>query len=82
MEALPLYGWTYVAAFHRTYQELATTYRVPLVPFILANVIGDVRLMQPDRLHPNADGAQRMADNLWSHLYPLLRRTAPASSIG
>jgi acyl-CoA thioesterase-1 len=81
MEALPVYGWEYTAAFHRMYQELASKYRLPLVPFILSNVIGNAQLMQPDHMHPNADGARRIADNIWPYLRPLLRRIAPASSI-
>jgi acyl-CoA thioesterase-1 len=81
MEALPIYGWDYATAFHQTYQELAARYRVSLVPFILANVISNERLMQPDRIHPNAEGARRIADNIWPYLYPLLRRTAPASPL-
>src|SRR5471032_1868288 len=49
MEALPLYGWAYTTAFHNLYLELAARYRVPLVPFILQNVIGNPRLMQDER---------------------------------
>ena len=72
MEALPLHGWAYTAAFHQAYVDLAARYKVPLVPFILLNVIGVPRLMQADRAHPNADGARAIADVIWPYLEKLL----------
>jgi len=72
MEALPIHGWDYTVAFHNAYAELAKKYDVPLVPFILMNVIGNRDLMQPDRAHPNAAGARAIADNIWPYLKPLL----------
>jgi lysophospholipase L1-like esterase len=45
---------------------------VPLVPFILLNVIGEPRLMQSDRAHPNAEGAGAIADVIWPYLERLL----------
>jgi acyl-CoA thioesterase-1 len=79
MEALPIHGWAYTAAFHQAYLTLAARYHVPLVPFILLNVIGNPRLMQPDRAHPNADGASAIADVIWPHLERVLSQ--PAASI-
>jgi acyl-CoA thioesterase-1 len=72
MEALPTYGWQYTIAFHQMYLDLAKQYEVPLVPFMLINVISNPRLMQPDHVHPNAPGARVMADHVWSYLEPLL----------
>jgi acyl-CoA thioesterase-1 len=72
MEALPIHGWTYTAAFHQAYPALAARYQVPLVPFILLDVIGNPRLMQSDRAHPNADGARAIADVIWPYLEKLL----------
>jgi len=72
MEAMPTYGWDYTVAFHNAYGELATRYRVPLVPFFLMNVINDPQMMQPDRAHPNRVGAIRIADNIWRYLEPVL----------
>jgi acyl-CoA thioesterase-1 len=77
MEALPIHGWAYTAAFHQAYPALAARYQVPLVPFILLDVIGNPRLMQSDRAHPNADGARAIADVIWPHLERLL-----ASGVG
>jgi len=77
MEALPIHGWDYSVAFHNAYRDLAARYQVTLVPFILMNVIGNPQLMQPDRAHPNAEGARRIADNVWPYVKPLLEQ-APA----
>src|SRR6185295_12991441 len=72
MEALPTYGWQYSVAFHRMYVDLARDYDVPLVPFMLIDVISNPRLMQPDHVHPNAAGARVMADHVWPYLETLL----------
>jgi acyl-CoA thioesterase I len=79
MEALPIYGWAYSTAFHNAYVEVANHYTVRLVPFILMDVIGNPRLMQPDRAHPNADGARAIADQIWAHLEPMLTGSVLAS---
>ena len=80
MEALPIHGWAYTAAFHKTYLDLAARYQVALVPFILMNVIGDPRLMQADRAHPNADGARAIADVIWPYLEQILAKPAVSAS--
>jgi acyl-CoA thioesterase I len=80
MEALPIYGWNYSVAFHQAYVDLARTYNVPLVPFMMLNVLGDPGLMQPDRVHPNAEGARVMADHVWPYLEGLLKRTSYSRS--
>jgi len=76
MEALPIYGWDYSVHFHNAYRELAATYKIPLVPFMLANVIGNPLRMQPDRVHPSAAGARAIAENIWPYLQPLLAEAA------
>ena len=76
MEALPVHGWDYTVKFHNAYGELAKTYDVPLVPFILMNVIGNRDLMQRDRAHPNEAGPRAIAENIWPFLKPLLAGTA------
>ncbi len=72
MEALPIHGWAYTTAFHNAYVEVARRYQVSLVPFMLANVIGNPRLMQRDQIHPNADGARAIADTIWPYLERLI----------
>jgi acyl-CoA thioesterase-1 len=80
MEALPIYGWNYTMAFHQVYVDLAKRYGVPLVPFMMMNVIGNPALMLPDRVHPNADGARAIADHIWPYLDALLARSAYSRS--
>lgn len=81
MEALPIHGWSYTVTFHQTYEELASVYDVPLVPFMMMGVLGNRDLMQSDRVHPNAKGARAMADHVWPYLERLLQRSgySPAS---
>ena len=76
MDALPVHGWDYSVAFHKAYEELAATYQLPLVPFILPKVMMDGSLMQRDRVHPNEAGARAIADAIWPFLEPLLKRIA------
>ncbi len=73
MEALPNYGERYQREFRAIYPELARKNHATLVPFLLAGVAGDPRLNQADGIHPNAEGEQRVADNVWKVVGPLLR---------
>ena len=47
-------------------------YGIPLVPFLLQGVAGVDRLNQRDGIHPTAEGARKVADNVWTVLFPLL----------
>jgi acyl-CoA thioesterase I len=80
METLPIHGWDYTVAFHNTYRDLAAQYSVPLVPFILFNVIGNPELMQPDRAHPSAAGQRAIAEKIWPFLERIIRSEALASA--
>jgi acyl-CoA thioesterase-1 len=77
MEALPIHGMAYSIAFHDAFADLVSRYDVAFVPFLLKNVILDPDMLQPDRIHPNAAGARRIAENIWPYLEAVLR--APAS---
>jgi acyl-CoA thioesterase-1 len=79
MEAPPIYGWAYTTAFHNAYVELAKRYHLPVVPFMLANILGNPQLIQPDRVHPNAAGATAIADAIWPHLERMLTGSVLAS---
>jgi acyl-CoA thioesterase-1 len=80
MEALPLYGWQYTVEFHQVYPGLAQKYQVPLVPFLLDRVIGNADLMSSDGIHPNAEGARVLADNIWPYLRPLAEAAVKADA--
>jgi acyl-CoA thioesterase-1 len=72
MEAPPNYGRDYARAFRDVYPALAKQYDLPLVPFLLEGVGGVERLNQADGIHPNAEGARILADNVWTVLEPLV----------
>ena len=73
MEAPPNNGPDYTARFRRVYPELAKVYDIPLIPFLLEGVAGDPALNQADGIHPNPEGARRVADTVWSALEPVLK---------
>ena len=72
MEAPPNYGRAYFIGFHLVYPLLAQKYHVALVPFLLQDVAGSEELNQDDLLHPNAQGARLVADNVWAVLKPIV----------
>lgn len=76
MEAPPNYGAEYAAAYRQAFAELARTYRVTFVPFLLAGVAGMPDLNQGDGIHPSAEGAAIVAETIWKALHPILDQIA------
>jgi acyl-CoA thioesterase-1 len=74
MEAPPNNGPEYTREFREVYAELAKEYDVRFVPFLLLGVAGNAALNQGDGIHPNARGAEIVADLVLAELEPLLRR--------
>jgi acyl-CoA thioesterase-1 len=74
MEAPPNNGPDYTREFRDVYAELAQEYEVRFVPFLLQGVAGNASLNQGDGIHPNARGAQIVADLVWAELEPALPR--------
>jgi acyl-CoA thioesterase-1 len=74
MRVPPNYGAGYVSAFATVFPDVARATGVPLAPFLLEGVAGEARLNQADGIHPTAEGQRIIADKLWPHLKPLLRR--------
>ncbi len=72
MQIPPNYGEQYTNAFSQTFIDLANTYRLPFVPFLLEQVALDSTLMQSDNLHPNERGQPLLLDTVWPHLKKLL----------
>jgi acyl-CoA thioesterase-1 len=68
----PNYGPEYIRKFNGMYTDLAAKYMLPFVPFLLDGAAGNVRLMQSDGLHPNAEGTRLMEKNVMRVLQPLL----------
>ena len=65
MEAPPNLGRAYTSAFRQVYRDLAAEYRIALIPFLLEGVAGRPALNQADLIHPNAEGARKIADLVW-----------------
>lgn len=74
MEAPPNYGLVYTDAFRNVFFDLAREHDVPLVPFLLEGVAGEPALNQSDGIHPNAEGADRVAAHLWPTVELLVRQ--------
>lgn len=64
MVAAPNLGPDYAAGFNRIWPELAREYDAELYPFILEGVVVDPALMLPDRIHPNAEGVERISTRM------------------
>jgi len=72
MEAPPNFGPEYVVSFRQVYADLAKRYKLPFLPFLLDKVAGVAALNQADGIHPNAEGARIVADNVWTLLKPMV----------
>jgi acyl-CoA thioesterase I len=72
MEAPPNFGPSYTRDFHAAFPALARKYQLPFVPFLLNGVAGIADLNQADGIHPNVEGARRVADTVWRELEPML----------
>jgi acyl-CoA thioesterase-1 len=72
MEAPPNLGRDYTSRFHDMFPAVAREERIRVLPFLLEGVAGVRRLNQADGIHPNREGARRVADNVWDTLKPLL----------
>jgi acyl-CoA thioesterase I len=72
MEAPPNYGQEYATAFRDAFHDVAREQRVLFMPFLLDDVAGRSELNLPDGIHPNARGAEIVAENVWQVLRPVL----------
>lgn len=68
VQASPTLGPVYVSEFNGIYPELSQQFHVPLYPFLLEKVYGQADLMQADRVHPSAKGAENIARDLAAYL--------------
>ena len=77
MKLPPNYGREYNQSFEAVFHELAEEMGAPLIPFLLEGVGGYPEFMQEDGMHPNADGARKLAQHVMQYLEPLLAQTLP-----
>lgn len=75
MQVPPNMGADYSAGFRQMFPDLAAAHAVPLIPFVLEGVAGDAKLNQADGIHPTAEGQVILAETIWTHLRPLLKKT-------
>lgn len=68
----PNYGGEYIGRFGQIYVDLAKKYKVPRIPFLLADVVLRPGLMQQDGIHPTAEGNQIVAQTVMHYLKPML----------
>lgn len=73
MQIPPNLGQQYAGNFKAIYPALADKNNITLIPFLLQNVGGDVKLNQQDGIHPTAEGHKIVAENVWSVLKNLCR---------
>jgi acyl-CoA thioesterase-1 len=80
MRIPPNYGPAYTKEFFEAYQQLAKDYKLPLVPFFLDGVAGNRSLVLDDNLHPSAAAQEKLLDNVWPELQPLLGKPVSRAS--
>lgn len=75
MLAPPNLGAAYGRAFAAVYPRLSERHGIPLVPFFLEGVAGEAKLMQPDGIHPNAQGVDAIVRRILPTVERWLRDT-------
>ena len=72
MQIPPNYGPSYTRGFAALFPELAGQHGIALIPFLLEGVAARPELNLPDGIHPNAQGYERVVQNVLDVLLPLL----------
>jgi acyl-CoA thioesterase-1 len=68
----PNYGPDYIKRFESIYTELAAKHKVPLIPFLLQDLVGKPGMIQGDGIHPTRKGNEVVAKLVMRYLKPLL----------
>lgn len=69
----PNYGPDYVKPFTAMFPQLAKKYKIPSLPFLLAHVYQDPKLMQPDGIHPNGAGNRIVTQDVFQLISKMLK---------
>ena len=72
MQLPPNMGQDYTRDFKQVFSELASKNNIEFIPFILKDVGGVEELNQSDGIHPNVEGHQIVAENVWEVLKPMI----------
>lgn len=65
-------GTDFTARFKAVFPEAAKEAGATLIPFLLDGVGGDETLNQADGIHPTPKGQEKVAENVWENLRPVL----------
>ncbi len=65
----------YRTRFAAVFPRVAREHRIPLIPFMLEGVALDERFVLEDGIHPNAEGARKIAENIWPVLSTVLKQS-------
>ena len=76
MRIPPNYGPHYSEAFTSLFSKVAKQHQVELVPFFMAPVVMQPKLMLDDGLHPNEQAQPVLLDQVWHRLQHLLKPPA------
>lgn len=72
MQIPPNMGAEYAGKFREIFPDLAKANNVHLIPFLLDGVGGERDLNLPDGIHPNVEGHQILAENVWRVLKDII----------
>jgi len=80
MRVPPNYGADYARRFQAGFAQVAQKRKVALVPFFFEGFGDNNAMFQPDRVHPVAAAQEKMLDNVWSVLQPMLGASEKSNS--
>ncbi|MGK0186930.1 MAG: acyl-CoA thioesterase-1 [Verrucomicrobiales bacterium] len=69
-------GKAYTESYRKVFPDIATKNKITLVPLLLEGVGGVKELNQPDFIHPNENGQEKVAATVWKTLHPVLKKLA------
>ncbi len=67
-------GSKYANDFNRIFDELKKEEKIPIMKNYIQSVAGKIPLNLADRIHPNAEGQKKLADEIFKFLYPLVEK--------
>lgn len=73
MQIPPNYGPEYTRDFKAVFGALARRHKTAWAPFLLEGMADDLRLFQPDRIHPTEEAQPILLENVWQALRPMLK---------
>ena len=72
MQLPPLNVFPYGRQFQGVFKDVAEEHALDFVPFLLEGVAMDAKMNGADGIHPNEDGARRIAETIWPYLWEML----------